>query len=235
MNRGRINEMVLERTGGNVQAGPFRGMKVTAQSCWGDGDLTPKLLGVYEEELHDILLDAIQKNYEAIVNIGSAEGFYAVGLALRCQSATVYAYDSNAASAAILRGNAELNEVAANRIRLEGACTAEHLIALAREYDRLFVLCDCEGFETTLFSNSDLTHALRNSDVLVECHDFVDSRCTPTVFGAFWNTHLIDVIYTGSRNPSKFAILSGLSDIERWTAVCENRPRLMNWLFCRAR
>lgn len=234
MGRGHINSIVVTRFGGMIQSGPFRGMKLTPDSCWGDGDITPKLLGTYEEELHVVLEEFFSRDYNAIVNIGSAEGYYAIGCAIRRPKTPVYAYDANPNAAAILERNAALNDIAW-RITVSGNCEADDLISLAKRHSSLLVISDCEGYETTLFGNASVADALSCSDVIVECHDFRDPNCTPTVFAALWRTHLIEIIYSGSRNPNRFPILSRYSDSDRWAAVSENRPELMNWLVCRMR
>jgi hypothetical protein len=44
--------------------------------------LIPKLLGCYEAELHGVIACALNTTYDTIIDIGCAEGYYAVGLAL---------------------------------------------------------------------------------------------------------------------------------------------------------
>jgi hypothetical protein len=45
----------------------------------------PKFLGTYERELYSVIERAIELAPRYVLNIGCAEGFYAVGLALRLQ------------------------------------------------------------------------------------------------------------------------------------------------------
>ena len=42
--------------------------------------LIPKLLGSYEQELQPLLQRLAAQNYSEIVDIGCAEGYYAIGL-----------------------------------------------------------------------------------------------------------------------------------------------------------
>src|SRR5919198_4691601 len=58
--------------------------------------VAPKLLGVYESELHAAIEDAIRADPAVIVNVGAADGYYAVGLARRCRQARVIAYEADA-------------------------------------------------------------------------------------------------------------------------------------------
>lgn len=68
-----------------VIKGPFEGMKYPSLRAAGSA-LVPKLIGTYEIELTPYIMKIIEKNYSIILNIGSAEGYYAVGLALRSPS-----------------------------------------------------------------------------------------------------------------------------------------------------
>jgi len=87
-----VNGFIREKTNSVVQSGPFAGMRLIEGASWGDGDIAPKLLGVYEQELHGVFAKAAQRRYGAIVDVGSAEGFYAVGLARMFPGIKVYAF-----------------------------------------------------------------------------------------------------------------------------------------------
>jgi len=54
-----------------VRSGPFQGMKYTSKSA--GSVLIPKLLGIYERELHPVLEYAISHPFQVIVDIGAAE------------------------------------------------------------------------------------------------------------------------------------------------------------------
>src|ERR1035437_4265269 len=73
--------------------GPFKGMKYPYFKPYGIATL-PTLLGSYEKEIQFIMDIIIKNGYQNILDIGCAEGYYAVGLA-NCTNATVFAYDIN--------------------------------------------------------------------------------------------------------------------------------------------
>jgi hypothetical protein len=62
-----------------VLTGPFRGMAYLNTSDF--GPIAPKWLGSYEAEIQDFVCELCERGYETIANIGSAEGYYAVGFA----------------------------------------------------------------------------------------------------------------------------------------------------------
>jgi 2-polyprenyl-3-methyl-5-hydroxy-6-metoxy-1,4-benzoquinol methylase len=77
-----------------VQDGPFAGMNFPLMPA--DGCVMPKLLGSYEEELHPFFNRFAGTDYDLIIDIGCAEGYYAVGLARLFERARVLAYDIDA-------------------------------------------------------------------------------------------------------------------------------------------
>ena len=67
--------------GGRVFSGPFKGMQFIDESF--ENAFIPKILGIYERELHPAVEAAIALTPRLVVDIGTAEGYYAVGIARR--------------------------------------------------------------------------------------------------------------------------------------------------------
>ena len=67
-------------------------MSFVAQSSEGC-HVAGKLLGCYEQPLQPYLKRAIDRNYETLINIGCAEGYYAVGLAIAMPNTNSLAFD----------------------------------------------------------------------------------------------------------------------------------------------
>jgi hypothetical protein len=88
----RIAATLIRRYSDRIQSGPFKGMHFTTRSV--SAGWSPKLLGCYEEEVQPLLERVLNRGYRQIVNIGAAEGYYAVGLALRIPDAEVWVFDS---------------------------------------------------------------------------------------------------------------------------------------------
>src|SRR4051794_6510848 len=80
-------------TRGFVSGGPFRGLRYGSKSI--GSEYTPKLLGTYEIELREITEQLIARGFGLIVNVGAAEGYYAVGMAVRCPTSKVVAYEAD--------------------------------------------------------------------------------------------------------------------------------------------
>jgi len=234
VNRSEITAFIATQTQNIVQTGPFKGMRLSRRASWGDGDVGPKLLGLYEQELHESLIRFSEQDYQEIVDIGAAEGYYAVGAArLFPQTRIVRTYDTNEVSHDILRENAALNGVS-DKIVVGGLCDGAVLRGLAQG-KRLLVILDCEGGELAVFEDAAVVASLRHSDLIIECHDFMQAGITGLLVTKFFPTHLVEVIYSAGRNPNAFPFLAFLSDEDRWQAVSERRPSLMNWIVCRSK
>jgi hypothetical protein len=233
--RQQLTESVFAATGGVVQAGPFRGMQIRPEPAWGDGDFAAKLLGFYEEELHPEIARAIARRYPTVAVIGSAEGFYAVGLALRSAGSRIVAFDSSYDACWSGRANAEANGVA-GRIDFRGACTTRELNTVLAQAGRAYVLMDCEGAERELL-NPEAVPSPAGCDFLVECHDFAHAGITDELRRRFAKTHEVVCVREGPRDPNASPILRSLPSTDRWLAISENRPTCMNWLIgqCRKR
>ena len=76
-----------------VAYGPFKGMKLSQNVWWGQFDLITKILGVYEEHVLKKLSEISKKIDAPFVDIGAADGYFAVGMAFGGYFSQVYAYE----------------------------------------------------------------------------------------------------------------------------------------------
>jgi hypothetical protein len=221
-----INLRYAERHGSlEVRRGPFAGMRYPEELLRDSGDAVAKLAGTYELELHEVMSGWIAAGIEHVVDVGAAEGYYAVGLAHASPATTVLAYDIDDAARERCARLAEVNGVA-DRVRLGGECTAESLQALPA--DGVAVLMDCEGCERELL-DPEAAPRLRDWPILVELHDFIDPTISPAIFERFAPTHEIDVIEGRSREDLDLTDLDFLTPAERRLALGERRPGPMRW------
>ncbi|WP_340316755.1 hypothetical protein [Rhizorhabdus argentea] len=229
--RKNINDLVIRSTGLVVQSGPFAGMRMVDLSTRGDGDIAPKLLGTYEAELHPWFERFRDRRYDAVVDVGCAEGYYSVGAALMFPGTPVLAYDVDKGALDILRAFANENGCAQQIIAGE-FCDPDTLRSVVERYPRSLIVVDCEGYEKTLFSNSLTNSSLASSDIIIECHDLWDAEITPTIRNALSETHDISEALACGRNPNVFPFLAELNDWDRWRSVWERRGSQMHWLIC---
>jgi hypothetical protein len=168
----RLARDVSQATGGMVAAGPFAGMRLDYELF--PVHASPKFLGTYEQELHSVIERAIQLHPKYVLNIGCAEGFYAVGLAIRLNDAQVFAADADPKGLSATMKNAELNGVSA-RVSPVGIVRPRQLSRYLRADGSLLVM-DCEGAEFSLLDPANDPILLR-TNIIVEIHcEFGDKR-----------------------------------------------------------
>jgi hypothetical protein len=118
--------------GDKVMAGPFRGLTYPPLEQWASCRFE-KIVGTYEHELHALIARLpTSKTYQTIINVGGAEGFYSVGLALLFPNAHVISFEAHSSNTAFGVNLARLNSVS-ERIDFRGFCTAETLAAVQPE------------------------------------------------------------------------------------------------------
>lgn len=218
-----------------VRAGPFRGMRylprLTAADTLLSHTVVPKLIGSYEVELHDALVAVFQRKYRQIINIGSAEGYYAVGLALNLPDVPVFAFDSDSTNREVCAEMARINGVA-DRIFIRAECTLDELASLAT--GESLIVCDCEGCELQIL-RPDLIPGLLTSDILVELHDCIDATISPTILARFAESHDVQVVTKVDRDASTYSDLSDLTRLQQNLAVSEFRWGPLLWAFLSAK
>lgn len=211
-------EMMAEY-GRVVLDGPFRGMKYPSGSLLNRHGI-PIIFGTYELELHPIIEEVALKHYERIIDIGCAEGYYAVGLALRT-GAEVYAFDCEPRERLYCRQMARENNVSV-RVHVKSWCSRGTLKKLA--LGRCLIVSDCEGFEANLFSNAVIA-MLKNSDLIIELHQIAGIDSRSVLVERFKASHNARLITFGGAVP-------GSTVPVRWRKFArEFRPPNQQWLY----
>lgn len=220
---------------GVVRNGVFKGMRYPGARSVGSA-VVPKLLGTYERELQPLLEEVCRTPYTTIVDVGCAEGYYAVGLAMRLPDARVYAYDTSPEARTLCQSMAEINDVA-DRVFVRERCDTEVLRTLDMG-SRALVIVDCEGYEKHLLT-PEVVPYLRRHDLLVEAHDFIDINISTIMHKLFEATHDIQTIQSvDDIQKAKTYLLPELQRYDlgtRRALLAESRPTIMEWLFIKAR
>jgi hypothetical protein len=227
-----IQQVAEDRT---VRHGVFRGLKYPADRSIGSA-LIAKLLGSYERELHDWIKEVSTIDYTEIVDVGCAEGYYAVGLAMLLPATRIWAYDTLPEAIRLCRAMAAVNGVE-NRMQFGTQCDPQVLLTLPLTR-RALILSDCEGYEKTLF-NPEVCERLMMHDVLVEAHDYRDGEISASLLNRFRTSHDVRVIR--SIPDRRRAEVYRYPELERYdlatrvSALAELRPADMEWFFFRSK
>jgi len=212
----RLRRRIVRIQGRQVGAGPFAGMTYLEHV---GRSVTTKLLGSYEAELHAAVRDLVAHGFPVVLNIGCAEGYYAVGLARAMPQATIYAFDTNPKEQALCRELAEANGVA-DRIIIEGTCDRDRLNAM--DLAGALLVVDVEGYELELLQ-PDAVPGLRQAAVLVELHDHDHPGLTDTIVARFEPTHRVEMMTETPRDPKDYPTLNGFSAADQELALAEFR------------
>jgi len=214
----------LQQCGPTVLQGPFEGMAYVANAT--EGALLPRLIGCYESGLHPHLLAFATEGLDCVIDIGCAEGYYAVGLARLLPDATVYAHDLSEAARASCRTLAAANGVA-DRVVVGGEFMPADFEAFGDR--RILVIVDVEGAELDVL-RPDLSPALASMRLIVETHDVYRPGALETLTARFAPTH--DIVRVDAQ-PTPFRMppfLQRLGHLDQLLATWEWREQPTPWL-----
>jgi precorrin-6B methylase 2 len=222
-----IANTYVSRQGTKVGDGPFKGMDYAVGAT--EGALAPRLLGGYERELHPHLERLIAQGLDVVIDIGSAEGYYAVGLARRLPQATVYAHDVNPRAQEACKVLAASNGVA-ERVVVGGLFQPEDFQRFAGQ--RCLVFVDVEGAEDALLDPV-ASPALAAMNLIVETHDLFRPGTKANLIAKFAATHEIAVVDHEANSTPLPPWLMELSHMDRLLAIWEWRSGPTPWLVMR--
>jgi SAM-dependent methyltransferase len=214
----------VARHGPRVLAGPFAGMEYLTKAS--EGALMPRLLGAYESELHPHLAAFAQQGLDCVIDVGCAEGYYAVGLARMMPATTVYAYDIDPIARAACADLAARNGVA-DRVVVGGEFAPEGFQAFAGR--RALVMVDAEGFEDDLLF-PDRSPALAAMRLIVETHDLYKPGVRARLVERFSPTHDIVTVHQQLKAFPLPEWLTQLGHLDQLLAVWEWRAAATPWL-----
>jgi len=214
----------VSRQGTVIAQGIFAGMDYLDDAT--EGALIPRLLGVYESELHPHLKAFAEAGLDCVIDVGCAEGYYAVGLARMMSKVTVYAHDIDPAAREACAGLAARNGVS-ERVIVGGEFAPDGFEAFAGR--RVLVMVDAEGAEVDVLQPA-LSPALARMNLIVETHDLIRPGAMAAMVERFSPTHEIVRV---TQQPKTFAVpdwLQELPHLDQLLAVWEWRASPTPWL-----
>lgn len=233
----RAKELVMQSASDQrVISGAFKGMRYLrvgeTQEAFTARSYMSRLLGTYELELREAINDLISRPVDVIFNIGAAEGYYAVGLALRCPQAKVIAFEVEDHTR--LNRMIEINDVQ-DRVIPYGFCDMPALNEQLQMASHPAIVIDVEGAERDLLDPV-AAPKLRSAIILVEVHEFIDPALYSLIKERFEATHTIQEIQARPRTLDDFPLPINVTD--RWIPeryllrlLHETRPQGMRWFY----
>ncbi len=226
-----IQNTLLQQQGTKVMQGPLEGLDFLQRSA--EGCHIAKLIGCYEQPLLPFIEQAIQAEYSTVLNIGCAEGYYAVGMAKRMPKTEVLAFDLDPSAREVCAELARKNSVS-ERVKVGALFATKDFDEYADQ--RALVLCDIEGAERDLL-DTEAAPALQSMDLIVESHECLVPGITKTLMDRFRESHDITLVEDdGQRQLGKTPPwFRGLSHLDQLLAVWEWRSGPTPWLVMKAK
>lgn len=222
--RTALAETVARDNGSTVTAGPFRGLSYEGIDLAVVDAAAAKLTGTYERDLASYFCAA--SRIETFIDVGAADGYYAVGFAVANPNSAVYAFDLSGEARRLCSSLAHRNGVAdrvhiANRFDKRAAAQLPTADAL--------VLIDIEGGEAALLIQP-VIDALREAHIVIEMHEHLAPGVSETLPRRLERTHQVRRVYETERTiPPE---LSDWSSEDAMRAIDEMRHPGMHWLIC---
>lgn len=218
-----------------VLNGPFKEMQYGSIGAL-CSTFIPKIIGSYECELHDVIEEIIINNYSEVWDVGCAEGYYAVGLALKMPNTKITAFDIELDARKNCFELAKINSVT-ERVIICEKCDSN--LINNSNFTNGLILSDCEGYELEMFENVNLNET--KFDCLIEIHEWpLERNVEKRMIEKFSPTHEIIKIYSKSdmRKAKEYSFIPfevnfNISIIDRFNAFKECRGDEMLWIFCK--
>jgi hypothetical protein len=189
----------------------------------------PRLLGVYERELHPDLIAFAAEGLDNVVDIGCAEGYYAVGLARLMPGVIVHAYDIDEVARRRCGKLAQANGVA-DRVRVRAEFRGEAFEEFRGSKTLVFI--DAEGFEDDIL-RPDLYPALAELNLIVETHPMYREGVTERLIERFASTHDVKRINPSIEKADLPAQLTERNHLDMLLSCWEWRAGPTPWLVMR--
>lgn len=228
--RKKANQLVRGIHNDKVAYGRFSGMTLSNNVWWGRLDFAGKILGTYEKQVIDKLVE-LSRPGGLFIDIGSADGFFAVGMLRGGWFSRAVCFEISEKGREVTGENASKNDVF-EKITIRGQAASTEIMSEVSQAEDVVILCDIEGAEFALFDDF-LLKQLSGKSIVIEVHSHLvdggDQLRDELVKRAkrYFKTEIMsrEAIPVGA-----FSELSVLSDDERMLAFSEGRGAAGEWL-----
>jgi hypothetical protein len=215
--------------GRRVCSGPFAGLRYVGSSP--NEHIGDALLGTLEKEIHPFVQRLLREEFDVFVNIGAAEGYYAIGFAVFGRVPRVIAYEGDRFGRVLTRFMARRNGVA-EKLEMRGYCEAADLVDTLAPFRRPALLVDIEGFEAKVLDPAINPHLAR-ATMIVELHE-MQLPMADLLRPRFAATHTIEEVWGQPRTAADLPAHMGAARLwfsrERLVkCMDERRGQAMRW------
>ena len=210
-----------------VQYGIFKNLKMNHDISWGRGDIASKIYGFYENKIQQKLKDI---NNPILIDIGAADGFFAIGSLKSKICEFCYAFEETKTSRENLSKTAKINNVQ-NKLSIIGKVTKDNFFTLLPSkinFSEVTILCDIEGGEFDFFSDEILA-TIRCSNIIIEIHKNHNKNLEIDLLERVKKYFDVSIIIDNDKNFESVSELHALNDIDRNLICSEGRSYIGKW------
>ena len=229
--RESASKEMFRHFGGEIAYGPFKGTKILESVTWGGAAASgSKILGLYEANVLK-LIAALPSDIDTLVDVGAADGYYAVGMLKANIVKRAICFESDSKSQTEMDTTAKVNEVR-DKIEVYGKADISYLSHLQiQNFSSVIFIFDVEGFEYELLTDSNLS-AMAKSHIIVELHEFTsDAILAANLLISRASTIFeVEIIHQSSID-IRDKYFDSLKDNTRALIASEGRQSRMRWIY----
>ena len=226
--RDLIGKKIFDNYSGVIAYGEFKGTQLQGASEWsGYRDTGTKILGLYEKQVVDWI--ALQpRRFDLFVDIGAADGFYAIGLLKKNLVGSAITYEISMGDRAVCKSMSQLNSVT-NQISIKDKAEKIDLIQVLSSNLHTLILVDIEGSEFDLI-DAEVLETGKDKFFVIEIHARIGTKKFIEFFRLCQTFHECEVITGTKKDFPSDDFTNNLSDNERSLLMSEGRPYQMGWI-----
>jgi len=225
----------MEKISNNiVMWGPYKGLKLLNYSHWFKEDAPMRLIGTYELEVQEKLVEITKdKKFDTFVNFGAADGYHLLSILKKGYVNKAIAFEKNPEGRKLLRKTAEINGIS-DKLEIYESANMDFFYENSKNLDfsKILFLIDIEGDEFTVLDDKAM-QLLSKSTLLIENHDFLfrDKNLVNIYFENINKYFKLERVKYSGRNPHQIKEISHFREDDRWLMMGEGRPSDMVWLY----
>ena len=228
-----LQNKIIEITNSKVIDGNYKSLYLNCNNDRSSHDFSSKLLGCYEEEVQNKLIELAKKyKLKNIVNFGSAEGFHILGLLKNNFFENGFIFETNKKLISSFEDNKKKNNINNDVKIFNQYAKLETLEEYINEEDlkKTLFLVDIEGSEYEMFKNQNI-NKFKNSIFIIEDHPFYKKKDENLEFyNLIEKKFKVSYVFSSNRDPFKFKELNDFNDDDKWLLMSECRPKSMRWI-----
>jgi hypothetical protein len=227
-----VYNVVKMSLGDRVGYGRFKGMVISTNGGWGgEQDRVTQQLGLYEKEVVEVI-SQLSSADRIFIDIGAANGYYAVGAALCLTYKKVIAYEMTDHGRNSIVLNSQLNGVS-DKVEIKGCFDSKSISDLNGIIgcEDFVFLVDIEGGEYEVLSEHFFS-SFKKSYVIVELHPWLVNNVDriSELFSSAKFTHNVTKIQNNGRDILNFPFFACIKEDYLCLSISENRDRPMEWV-----